>query len=117
MSEVLSEKDKKLGLALARLRDGLQGFTQVIEAIDEYLQFLGKPLEADHPEVYDKLNWEGRTGDKGPFEMLRKDNCNDTKLFNHLDMMLKQNKGNISIGDFHYWAGQEGFIFRRKKKN
>jgi len=117
MSIDINEKDKRLGEALARVRDGFQGLQPAIEAIDAFLNTLGKPLGPEHPEVYDKLNWETRTGSKGEFQMLRKDNCNDTQLFNHLDMILKQNKNNVSIGDWHYWAGDEGYIFRRKKQS
>jgi|GEM_PF-3412934 len=73
-------------------------------------------VDAEHAEVYEKLNWENRTGNKGAFQLLRKDNCNDLQLWNHLENMLKQNKGNLGIGNFHYWLGQEGFIFRRVKK-
>ena len=40
MSE-LDEKTRKLGKALARLRDGLQGLQPAIEAIDNYLNYLG----------------------------------------------------------------------------
>jgi len=109
----LDEKSQKLGEMLAALRNSFQG---AIEAIDAFLNYLGKPPDADHSEVYDKLNWETRTGEKGPFQMLRKDNCNDTQLFNHLDAILKQNKNHISIGDYHYWTGDPGYIFRRKKK-
>jgi len=112
----LDEKSQKLGEAFARLRDGLQGLQPAIEAIDSFLTYLGKPLDADHPEVYDKLNWENRTGDKGPFQMLRKDNCNNTQVFNHLETILKQNENRISTGEYHYWAGDPGYIFRRKKK-
>jgi len=115
-SSPIDEKTKRLGEVLARIRDGFQGLQQATQAIDDFLNYLGKPLDSEHPEVYDKLNWEDRTGEKGPFQMLRKDNCNDTQLFNHLDMILKQNKNNISIGDYHYWAGDPGYIFRRGKK-
>jgi len=98
------------------LRDGLQALQPTVQAIDDFLNYLGRSLDTDHAEVYDKLNWETRTGNKGEFQMLRKDNCNDTQLFNHLDMILKQNKNNITIGDYHYWAGEPGYIFRREKK-
>jgi len=116
MSIDINEKDKRLGEALARVRDGLQGLQPAIDAIDVFLNFLGKPLDPEHPEVYDRLNWEDRTGDKGPFQMLRKDSCRDTQLFSHLDALLKANKNNVTVGDWHYWAGNEGFIFRRRKK-
>jgi len=110
----LDEKSQKLGEMLAQIRNNFQG---TIEAIDTFLNYLGKPLEPDHPEIYEKLNWETRTGNKGQFQMLRKDNCNDTQLFNHLEAILKQNKNNITIGDHHYWAGEQGYIFRRKRKS
>jgi len=112
----IDEKDKRLGEALARVRGGLQGLQPAIEAIDSFLNALGKPLDAEHPEVYDKLNWADRTGEKGPFQMIREDSCNDTQLFNHLDVILKANKNNVSIGHWHYWAGDPGYIFRRCTK-
>jgi hypothetical protein len=73
-------------------------------------------LDTEHAEVYEKLNWEDRTGSKGSFQMLRRDSCNDIELFNHLEAMLKQNKGSLGIGKWHYWLGQDGFIFRRAKR-
>jgi len=109
----LDEISQRLGELLAKMRNNFQGN---VEAIDTFLNYLGKPLEPDHPEVYEKLNWETRTGNKGQFQMLRKDNCNDTQLFNHLEAILKQNKNNITIGDYHYWAGEQGYFFRRKRK-
>jgi hypothetical protein len=107
------EESQKLREMLTTLRNNFQGAT---EAIDAFLNYLGKPQDPHHPEVYNKLNWEDRSGDKGPFHMLRKDNCNNTQLFNHLEAILKQNENHISIGDYHYWAGDPGYIFRRKKK-
>jgi len=109
----LDEKSQRLGEMLSQVRNNFQG---AIEAIDTFLNFLGKPMDPEHPEVYEKLNWETRTGNKGEYQMLRKDNCNDTQLFNHLNNILKQNKNNITIGDYHYWTGEKGYIFRRKKK-
>ena len=109
----IDEKSQKLGELLAVLSNAHRSSA---EAIDAFLNYLGKPLDPEHPEVYEKLNWETRTGNKGQFQMLRKDNCNDTQLFNHLDAILKQNKNNITIGDYHYWAGEQGYIFRRKRK-
>jgi len=110
----IDEKSQKLGELLAVLSNAHRSSA---EAIDAFLNYLGKPLDPEHPEVYEKLNWETRTGNKGQFQMLRKDNCNDTQLFNHLDAILKQNKNNITIGDYHYWAGEQGYIFRRKRKS
>jgi hypothetical protein len=72
--------------------------------------------DLEHAEVYEKLNWESRTGSRGSFQLLRRDNCNDLQLYNHLEAMLKQNKGNLGIGNWHYWLGDQGFIFRRAKK-
>jgi len=109
----LDEKSQKVREMLSQIRDSFQG---TVEVIDDFLNYLGKPLDPHHSEVYDKLNWENRTGDKGPFQMLRKDNCNNTQLFNHLEAILKQNENRISIGEYHYWAGDPGYIFRRQKK-
>jgi hypothetical protein len=73
-------------------------------------------VNTEHAEVYEKLNWENGSGARGTYQVVRRDNVNDLQLFNHLENMLKQNKGNLGIGNFHYWLGQEGFIFRRVKK-
>jgi len=85
----LDEKSQKLGEMLAQIRNNFQG---TIEAIDTFLNYLGKPLDPEHPEVYEKLNWETRTGNKGQFQMLRKDNCNDTQLFNHLEAIRNKTR-------------------------
>jgi hypothetical protein len=99
---------------------------QLEAVIDSWLQqaWLQQPAkeqaakpDLEHAEVYEKLNWESRTGSRGSFQLLRRDNCNDIELFNHLEAMLKQNKGSLSIGNWHYWLGQDGFIFRRAKKS
>ncbi len=110
----LDEKSQKLGELFAVLSNAHRSSA---EAIDAYLNYLGKPQDPEHRDVYERLNWENRTGDKGPFQMLRKDNCNDTQLFSHLDAVLKQNNNNVTIGAYHYWAGEQGYIFRRKRKN
>ncbi|MEM3760228.1 MAG: hypothetical protein QXZ02_03840 [Candidatus Bathyarchaeia archaeon] len=78
-------------------------------------QPVSKP-DLEHGEVYEKLNWENGSGSRGAYQMVRRDNVNDLQLYNHLENMLKQNKGNLGIGNWHYWLGQEGFIFRRAKK-
>jgi hypothetical protein len=72
--------------------------------------------DVEHAEVYDKLNWENGSGSRGAYQVVRKNNVNDLQLYNHLEAMLKQNKGNLSIGNWHYWLGQDGFIFRRAMK-
>ena len=112
----LDEITHKLGEMLAQIRNNFQG---TAEAIDAFINYLGKPSDnTDHPELYEKLNWENRTGNKGEFQMLRKDNCNNTELFNHLESVLHQNQNNTTIGDNHYWTGEKpGYIFRRKKKD
>jgi len=96
------------------LQQSFQGLHKRISKED--LEKLEKEADFEHDEVYEKLNWEDRTGKKGAFQLLRKDNCNDLQLYNHLENMLNQNKGNLGIGNWHYWLGQEGFIFRRAKK-
>jgi len=47
--------------------------------------------------------------------MIRRDDVNDVQLYNHLEAMLKQNKGSFSLRNFHYGLGDQGFIFRREK--
>jgi len=70
----------------------------------------------EHAEVYENLNWENGSDSRGAHQMIRRDNVNDLQLYNHLESVLKQSKGNLIIGNWHYWLGQEGFIFRRAKK-
>ena len=112
----LDEKSQKLGEMLAQIRNSFQG---TAEAIDTFINYLGRPSDnTDQPELYEKLNWESRAGNKGEFQMLRKDNCNNTELFNHLESILRQNKNNATISGNHYWTGEKpGYIFRRRKKD
>lgn len=107
------EKSQKLGELLVMLRDSFQSSS---EAIDTFLNYLGKPLDPNRSEVYEKLNWENRTSDKGPFQMLHKDNCNNTQLFNHLEAILRQNKNNITIDNYHYWTGAKLHLQTQKEK-
>ena len=88
-----------------------QAFQQKQQPVKEHA---AKP-DLEHAEVYEKLNWENGSGARGAYQVIRRDNVNDLQLFNHLENMLKQNRGNLGIGNFHYWLGQEGFIFRRVK--
>jgi len=116
----LDEKDKKLGETLARLRDGLQGLQPTIQAIDEFLSFLGKPLEPPDEAPYNKMFWEKRNGAKGPFEMTSLKNCGNVDLFRHLVAMMKQNNRRFSekAWTHYYWLGKDNddTIFRREKK-
>lgn len=41
----LDEKSQKLGQTLAAIKDAFQGFQRASEAIDNFLNFLGKELE------------------------------------------------------------------------
>jgi len=124
-----SEQDQEYAAKLAFKRDLHQireeTHRKLREIIDAEINRIGQKqgfsetgsrAEQSVAEACNKEAWEHRTGDKGPFQMLRKDNCRNTELFNHLDNMLKTNKNNITLGDFHYWAGEVGFIFRRSKK-
>ncbi len=120
MSEDKSQKIvEALQLYLDAEENALQVLKQALPKLDKTQPSpAGKPSEPDHhSEIYEKLNWEDRTSDRGPFQMIRKGDCTDTHLFNHLDNIVRANKGNISIGTFHYWVGDSGYIFRRKKKN
>jgi len=121
VSQQLDEKDKKLGETLARLRDGLQGLQPAINAIDEFLNYLGKPLGPVNEKPYEKLFWETRQPpDKEPFQMTTQKANQNSDLFRHLQMILKQNKRRYTEKDWshYYWLGSQGddVIFRRKKK-
>ncbi len=114
------DKSEKVVEALRLYVDAMTNANEVLRQALAKLEKAPTPQSADaeHPEIYDppRLNWETRTGSQGEFQMIRRDNCSDTALFNHLDAILKANKNNVSIGDWHYWAGETGYIFRRRKK-
>lgn len=116
----LEEKDKKLGEALARVRDGLQGLQSAIEAIDGFLNYLGKPLDPEHPEVYDKptwdpgkIKWSQEEGAKGPFEKSEDVNSSD---FKNLIKDLNAHKGKLYQNGWFMWLYSNGATVGRKKK-
>jgi len=113
----VSDERTEMGKMLADMRDHLAG---VIEAIDAFLNYLGKPVEASREDVYNKLSWEDREGAKGPFQMTTIKSCGDESLFNHLLAVLRQNKRRHSEKSWghYYWLGSDdNMIFRRKKKS
>jgi len=113
MSSV-DEKIKQLGEVLARLRDGLQGLQPAIEAIDAFLNYLGKPLDPEHPEIYDpeKISWDKTQGAKGPFE--KTDDVNNAE-YKALRKDLAEHNGKLTHGGLFYWVFENGVTIGRKK--
>jgi hypothetical protein len=108
---------QEFGKFLADVRNNL---TAINEAIDTFLDILGKSFE-DAPEEkpYDSLPWEARQGNKGPFEMTSAKACGNNDLFRHLQLILKQNNRRYTEKGWnhYYWLGQndDNTIFRRRK--
>lgn len=101
---------------VASLRDSAQNMA---DACSVFLSYLTSSLvgeEPQSPDVYDQLEWEQRTSEKGfQYEMLRIDEDDD--LQRHLRLILKQNKGRVTIGGYRYSLGRdEKVIFRNKLK-
>ncbi|MEM3461848.1 MAG: hypothetical protein QXN36_05635 [Candidatus Bathyarchaeia archaeon] len=109
------DSTEELNVAKAQLEATIDSWLQQRLQQKAEQQPVSKPY-LKHAEVYEKLNWENGSGSRGAYQMIRRDNVNDVQLYNHLENTLKENKGNLSIGNWHYWLGQEGFIFRRVRK-
>jgi len=120
----LDEKSKKLGEALARLRDGLRGLQPAIEAIDGFLSYLGESMEptAVKEETFTILKFEKQTGSRlGEYEVAYKANNLEDK-WNQAYNVLRQNNATINnryYGDsyaFGYWLYGKNRIYRQKLK-
>jgi len=124
MTERLDEKSEKLGEVLARLRDGLQGLQPAVEAIDAFLNYLGKPLEPTFvkEETFTILKFEPAKGERlGEFEVASKSH-NLPDKWAHAYAVLKQNNAVINSRyhgpdyQFSYWLYGEDRIYRQKQK-
>ena len=125
MNELSSdEKSRKLGEALARLRDGLQGLQPTVEAIDRYLSSFTELEETTtvKEETFTILKFEPAKGERlGEFETAHKSN-NLPDKWNHAYNILRQNNAVINSRyhgpdyEFSYWLYDEDRIFRQKRK-
>lgn len=113
----MNEDKFQLAKTLAEIRNSFQACA---ESIDTYLNFIGKTYDMETHEVYSKLPWEKREGNKGPFELTSARACGNNDLFRHLQLILKQNNRRYTEKGWlhYYWLGQndDNTIFRRQKK-
>jgi len=122
MSQQLDERTQKLGEMLAQIRNAFQGVT---EAIDAYVDFLGKPLEPISfvkEETFTVLKFEPSKGERlGEFEVAHKNN-NLLDTWVHAYNILRQNNAVINSRyqgpnyQFSYWLYGEDRIYRQKRK-
>jgi len=118
----LDEKSQKLGEMLAQIRNAFQGAT---DAIDAYINFLGKPLEPTSfakEETFTVLKFEPSKGERlGEFEVAHK-NSNLPDRWSHAYNILRQNNAVIDSRysgpdyQFSYWLYGEDRIYRQKRK-
>jgi len=118
----LDENSQKLGELLAQIRNAFQGVT---EAIDAYINFLGKPMEPTSfvkEETFTILKFEPSKGERlGEYEVAHKNN-NLPDKWSHAHNILKQNNAVINSRyqgtnyQFSYWLYGEDRIYRQKRK-
>ncbi len=99
---------------LVKLRDAAQ---MMADAANEELE-KRTPLEVKYDEKdFDKLFWEDREGNKGPFQRTSKKANNNSEPFQALQTILKEHKGFCHIGPYRYWfdRGDPDVIDRRQK--
>jgi len=118
----LDEKSQKLGEMLAQIRNAFQGAT---EAIDAYINFLGKPMEPTsfvQEETFTILKFEPAKGERlGEFEVAHKNGSLPDK-WSHAYNILRQNNAVINSRYqgasylFSYWLFGEDRIYRQRRK-
>jgi len=120
MSQQLDEKTQKLGEMLTRIRNAFQGAT---DAIDAYINFLGKPIGTTsfvEEETFTILKFEKQQGAKiGEYEVAYiPSNLADkwVQAYN----ILRQNNATINNRYYgenyvhNYWLYDEDKIYRQK---
>jgi len=93
------------------------------EVLSKLIEAAAKSV-SDPEEAYDRLPWEPRLGDKGPFEWCQAKAAGDSgssDLYNRLANLLTQNNEKYTEPQWrhYYWSGMQGpyeAVFRRLKK-
>jgi len=122
MSQQLDERTQKLGDMLAQIRNAFQ---EAADAIDAYINFLGKPLVSTSfvkEEIFAVLKFEKQQGAKiGEYEVAYKQN-NLSETWIQAYNILRQNNATINnryTGTdyvYNYWLYDEDKIYRQKMK-
>lgn len=113
MGQALDEKTQKLAEMLARLRDALQSFQPAVNAMDEFLSYLGKSME---PVNYDeeKITWIQKTGSRGVFELADPKTEGAKPDFKALLSDLKAHNGKFQHRGKFYWIFMDSASIGRK---
>ena len=84
--------------------------------LDAWTEFLESLAPVEVKEDFDKLPWEQKKGEKGPFEQTSEKATQNSDLWKALKAKLKENKGFCQHDGFKYWndLGLETVIDRRK---
>ncbi len=122
MNQSLDEKSQRLGEMLAQIRSALQG---AVEAIDAYINFLGKPREPTSfakEETFTILKFEPAKGERlGEYEVAHK-SSNLPDKWSDAYNILRQNNAVINSRYsgpnyyFSYWLYGENRIYRQRLK-
>ncbi len=119
-AEITIDDEHDLEIAKASVEGLIDGWLTGTSIVEPQAQPAQKPkTEGLLEEPYNKLTWVEGTGAKGPYEMAREKDCDQT-LFGNLRNVLRQNKDRFTEKSwiYFYWLGTEGnVIFRRKKKS
>jgi len=122
MSQSLDEKSQRLREMLTQIRNAFQG---AAEAIDAYINFLGKPMEPTSfvkEETFTILKFEPAKGERlGEYEVAHK-SSNLPDKWSHAYNILRQNNAVINSRysepnyQFSYWLYGENRIYRQRLK-
>lgn len=122
MSQSLDEKSQRLGEMLTQIRNAFQG---VAEAIDAYINFLGKPMEPTSfvkEETFTILKFEPAKGERlGEYEVAHK-SSNLPDKWSHAFNILRRNNAVINSRysgpnyQFSYWLYGDNRIYRQRLK-
>jgi len=113
------DETQKLGEMLAALRNAFQGATEAIEA---YINFLGKPLEPPQQKTLtwdpNKINWSQETGQKGSYERYpaKDKKAESTDDYKNMLQDLKNHKGAFNRNGFFYWVFTDQATVGRRQK-
>ncbi len=97
---------------------------QELEALDELLNELGKPImdaatKAEKPtlEEINSQKWTDKTSDKGAYQTTSKKDNQNSAAFQKLQAYIKQHNGFCVLHDFKIWifSNNSDVIGRRKK--
>jgi len=76
----------------------------IADAANEQLEKAKPPEAKRDPKDFNKLFWENRNGNKGPYEATGKKANNNSELYQDLHKIIKDKGGFCVLGSHKYWV-------------